>query len=72
LPQATSLFNDSKRNGETDISLQAILANQRHADSPSEPRERVHIVGETFSVGDQQYYINANIVNVERYTDRWM
>jgi hypothetical protein len=51
-----SLFNDSKRNRETDIGFQAILADQHHADSPSEPRERVHIFG------DQQYYIELLIV----------
>ena len=56
LSQATSLFNDSKRSRETDITFQAILADQHHADSPSEPRERVHIKRKTFSVSDQQYY----------------
>jgi hypothetical protein len=61
MPQETSLFNDSKRNRETDIGFRAILADQHHADSPSEPRERVHIERKTFSVGDQQRYIDLFI-----------
>jgi hypothetical protein len=65
LPQATSLFTDSKKNRETDIGFQNILADQHHADLPSEPRQRVHIESKTFSVGNQQYYVDLLIAATE-------
>jgi hypothetical protein len=41
------------RGGTLKPGFQAILADQQHADSPSEPRECVHIERKIFSVSDQ-------------------